>query len=944
MHKLLSTLSITLLFFIPNSWANVIEKSPNDLRAYSTFTLENQLQVLLISDPDTDKAAVSMDVDVGSASNPANRPGLAHFLEHMLFLGTKKYPVASEYQDYIQSHGGSHNAFTSETNTNYFFDIKEDALEPALDRFAQFFISPLFSEKYTDRERHAVHSEYQSKLQDDSRRNFAAFKQIMNPEHPGSRFFVGSLETLSDNEQGKIRDDLLSFYQKYYSANRMTLVVLGKSSLDDLKKMVVSKFSPIINTNVPKPTVTVKRVKKSDLPLKLNVKTLKDFRLLTLSFATPATKGLWKTKPLYLLSSLVGYEGEGSLLALLKKEGLANGLSASASTDSEIESGFQVSISLTEKGLNNTDKVTELFFDFIEQLKQTGIQKGIFEEEKRLLEQSFKFLARQSPSHYVVWLSQSMREYPVQYWLSAPYKLENYDNQLITQFIAAITPDNLLMNIQAQEVNVGKNEPYFQAEYSVEKFTAAQLNQWKKPTHDKRLFVRKQNPFIAENISLVDQAPKSETTPTKYPLSEGVTLWHMQDSEFLTPKSDLFFTLLMPNSDLTVQDRVTLSLYTQLLNDKFNKVFYDASSAGISINLYPHRRGLSIRISGFNDKQHLIIESLQELQNEQFTQERFDTLKLNYKRSLENNFKEKPYNQLLGELYKIISFQPSTSDKLQALQKVSLEGVYEFASQYYKEGEIRILSHGNVTEEYSVELANKIISQLKLINPQPVALSATVLKLQKNDQLKISKTIDHNDSAVVLYLQAQGESYKQQAATALLTELAASDYYSQLRTEQQLGYIVFAAPMPVRQYPGIVFVVQSPNAGPDKIEASNQKFFSLFTDKLANLTAEDLAKYKESLIARFDTKERTINQRSVKFWQEIGFENHRFDSKEQLITATNELTVSDLESVWQSLLSRSIELSSYGKNTPFNTLEVSEKNKQSKTQLQKLEEAQQPNN
>src|SRR5690606_4911268 len=137
-------------------------KSPNDRREYRAVVLDNGLKVLLVSDPQTDKAAASLDVDVGSGSDPLAYSGLTHFLEHMLFLGTEKYPRAGEYQEFIGSHGGGHNAYTAYENTNYYFDIDKGWLEEALDRFSQFFIAPLFTPEYVDRERNAVHSEYQS--------------------------------------------------------------------------------------------------------------------------------------------------------------------------------------------------------------------------------------------------------------------------------------------------------------------------------------------------------------------------------------------------------------------------------------------------------------------------------------------------------------------------------------------------------------------------------------------------------------------------------------------------------------------------------------------------------------------------------------------------------------------------------------------------------------
>src|SRR5690554_5081946 len=106
-------------------------QSPADDYAYRHLTLDNGLQVLLISDPGAAKAAAALDVRVGSADNPPGREGLAHFLEHMLFLGTDKYPDPAEYEQFITEHGGSRNAYTSFEHTNYFFDVQSPYLKGA---------------------------------------------------------------------------------------------------------------------------------------------------------------------------------------------------------------------------------------------------------------------------------------------------------------------------------------------------------------------------------------------------------------------------------------------------------------------------------------------------------------------------------------------------------------------------------------------------------------------------------------------------------------------------------------------------------------------------------------------------------------------------------------------------------------------------------------------
>lgn len=136
-----------------------------DKREYRHITLPNKLEALLVHDPKTEKSSACCDVLVGALSDPKDAQGLAHFLEHMLFMGTEKYPVENAYSAYLNSHGGFSNAYTSQENTVYYFDVQNDHIEGALDMFASFFTCPLLSDSSTTREINAVDSENTKNLQ-----------------------------------------------------------------------------------------------------------------------------------------------------------------------------------------------------------------------------------------------------------------------------------------------------------------------------------------------------------------------------------------------------------------------------------------------------------------------------------------------------------------------------------------------------------------------------------------------------------------------------------------------------------------------------------------------------------------------------------------------------------------------------------------------------------
>ena len=306
----------------------LIVKSPSDNREYRAITLDNGLKAMLVSDPTAVAASAAVDVNVGAFHDPEDRPGLAHFCEHMLFLSTKAYPVENEYFKFLSQHGGHANAYTASTHTNFFFEVQPEQLERTLDRFAQFFIAPIFGEDAVDRELHAVASEHSKNLQNDAWRKRQLLKSFANPGHPYHKFSTGSVETLlPDNSSAKVlREKLVVWYNKSYSAPLMALTISGKQNLSTLQQWAVSKFSAVPRragvvtpdySNLPRPYAD------DDLPRAYDFKPVRQEQSLTLQWPLQGlmTKDNLAEKPLKSLGFLLGGEAKGSLLALLIEKG-----------------------------------------------------------------------------------------------------------------------------------------------------------------------------------------------------------------------------------------------------------------------------------------------------------------------------------------------------------------------------------------------------------------------------------------------------------------------------------------------------------------------------------------------------------------------------------------------------------------------------------------------
>ena len=732
---------------------SAVVKSPNDQRDYRHIKLKNQLDVLLISDPEAETSAASLDVYIGSYQNPADREGLVHFLEHMLFLGTKDYPVPGEYQTFISEHGGSHNAGTGLENTNYFFDINADYLEQALDRFAPFFSSPNFDAKYVDRERNAVESEYRLKIKDDGRRQWEVLQTQIDPAHPMAKFTVGNLETLADLDARPVRDDLLNIYRRYYSANLMKLVVLGRETLDELEAMVVPRFEIITNSDVQVEPHVDRLIESARLPLVIEFKPLKQLRELSLSFQLPKMQPHLRVKPAGYLAGLIGHEGQGSLVQVLKDRGLIESLSAGVGLEDRSSSLFSVDIGLTPEGFAQRDQIVEMLFAWIEKLRAEGLQKWRYDEQAKMSDVAFRFQEKQSPMGYVSSLSGMMQLYPVAEVLQASYMMSGWDQQLIAQTASALTPDNLIMMVSAPEVETNQRSQRYQADYALAPVGAETLAAWRSPRAVPGLAVAEKNPYLPDSLELVEQ-DSSGKQPALIMDRPGLRAWHLLDTRFSVPKAHIIASL---GTDMTatVAWLVKAELFLDMLSDQLNSKVYPASEAGLRFSVSANNQELSIVVGGYSDKQLVLLgDILNVMNNLDWDQARFERLKQSRLRRWSNFQREYPFRQTMSALSAMVNGRWTPLHKAPALEPVTMQQLQLFAADLLTDIELRLLVSGNHTEQGALAVVDLLSSSLAL---KQVNNQQTIARLQAGIA-EAQIPVDHADSVAVLYKQGANDS------------------------------------------------------------------------------------------------------------------------------------------------------------------------------------------
>lgn len=442
-----------------------------DDRKYRYIELPNKLKALLIHDPETDKAAAALDVNVGSFQDPEHLPGLAHFCEHLLFMGNEKYPDENEYSSFLSKHGGSSNAYTGPHNTNYYFHLNHENLRDALDRFSGFFTCPLFNQDSTDKEINAVDSENKKNLQNDVWRMYQLDKSLTNWEHPYHKFSTGNLKTLGEIPKLKgidIRNELLEFHKHNYSSNLMKLCVIGREDLDTLSEWVADLFKDVSNLNKTVPYYASPLYTEAQLKKLIHCKPVKDLKKLEFTFSVPDMDLEWESRPNHYLSHLIGHEGDGSLLAYLKDKAWALELSAGSHTISKDNAVFCIEIDLTDSGLNHVDEIIVSTFQYLEMLKVTLPQEWIHSELKATSASNFKFKQKGNPASTVSNMAKCLeREYiPVTDILSIGL-LRKYEPEVIKNYTNSLTWEKSRIMLTSQNLPVDSKEQWYGTEYKV---------------------------------------------------------------------------------------------------------------------------------------------------------------------------------------------------------------------------------------------------------------------------------------------------------------------------------------------------------------------------------------------------------------------------------------------------------------------------------------------
>ena len=877
--------------------AGQIRVPDTDYRDYRALTLDTGLEVLLVHDHHASKAASALAVPVGSLDDAPSQPGLAHYLEHMLFLGSKSYPAPEEYQAFITANGGQTNAATGYTSTTYMMEVDPPAFAEALRRMADTLANPLLDPVYADKERNAINAEMESKKHSDGRRLAMLSLSTLNPEHPATHFTGGNLETLSDKPGSILHEELIRFHQTWYSANLIKGVLYGPQSLDELEALARRELSVIPDRKARIEPPTVPPVTDVERGVLFGVRPVRETRSMTIEFVLPQELDNPATKPLRVVASVLGTETGNSLVETLRDKGWVLGLSAGGDTTS-LRNGVTLSLflQLTEEGYDQREAVLGTVFSYFDLLRRQGLDRTYFDQLGNMLAMEFRFAPLASGFDYVAQAAETMLRHPVADVNYAGYRLDSFDQAAVNSILTALTPDNARVFVVGPDQPTDRQAFFYQTPYSARPIEAADAARWAGlALTDLRL--PDLNPFVPDDFSVL---PKAETTPRRIVDTPGLTVW-MAGSQFRRePKAILMTRLQSPSIASTVEQTAMQGVLLELWDQAQAGLKYQAQEAGLGVSVAGDE-GFVVTVDGFSQHQADMLRRVLDFLNQPVTQSAFERAKIEQLRGLANLKKQGLFGQAMGVMQNLLKTPSWDNAALEAAtQSVTLDDFKNYLRDMRQDLRCTVFGFGNVTKQELLAVAKNLRPYIGPKAGQPPI--ARRIAPKPGVVADYRQSSDLEDSALVELFLDPAPGPEAKARMLLLEGLLSTRFYTQLRTEEQLGYVASTFPLMFAHGAGLGFGVQSPVSGTLGLAERFESFYFRGLRQLRGVSPEEFENARQGLLASLTKTPDTLGEEFGWLETDLRLGNAAFDGRARLIRALQQTSLAQVIRAYETLV------------------------------------------
>ena len=873
-----------------------VVSSPNDSRAYRLIALENDMEVMLVSDPAAEKSAAALSIGVGAASDPEDYPGMAHYLEHMLFMGSAQFPEPDGFMAFTAEHGGMSNAYTGLDITNYMMSVENEAFPEGLDRFASFFTDPLLDPVYIDKEKNAVNAEWSMRREQDFRITYRLARQLLG-DHPANRFQIGNLESLSDKTEGGLHAATVAFFERYYSANLMKASLIGHRSLDDLEALARLHFGEIRNKQIPKPEMTAPVDFAQVGAKRVRYVPQEDTRELRLDFIIDNNAALYDSKPSEYLAYILSSEMPGTPAVRLRELGWASSLMVGAAPARYGNYGtFSFSADLTPEGLAHRDEITAMLLGYVEMLREQGVYDRYAEEFGTSLANRFRFLEKMDDFSYSQELTRAMQTYPARYVIEAPYRFAGFDQQAVDAVLAQLVPERLHLWDIDQAQSVSENLYFYDGEYAVEPLALPGVAELQATAAEYALALPARNTLLPERFDIAE----TQSKPTLAVDEPGISVWMVGSEAFSDLPRGYAQVYLNAPVRQSADGVVMLVLWADLFRLQQTALINEAGIAGMGLSLGTDE-GIQLWVSGFTDKQpellNAALKGLRVNPSEQSLAQAVDR----FVRSLENRKRELPVSQLGGTLSRLVSSgYYDEASMLEVVRSLTLDEFNAFVDGLLRDTLVRIGLYGNYDAKDAERIADSVRRALpdNVMEDRPYVRGRTYAP-EAGRTVVFNSDIPVEDLGMMLLYAAPEATVANEAAGMVLARHIRNRAFDTLRTQEQLGYAAGGLTTKLQDHPVIGFYIQTPVKAPAAMLKRFESFAEEYEVMLEEMTPEQFANLKSGVLTQLTEPPTNLADEAGPFIGDWNRENYAFSTRDILIEAVKKVSLQSVRDYYR---------------------------------------------
>ena len=532
-----------------------------------------------------------------------------------------------------------------------------------------------------------------------------------------------------------------------------------------------------------------------------------------------------------------------------------------------------------------------MFFQYVSLLRDEPPQEWIFQELKGIADVDFKFKQKTPASRFTSKTSSIMQKPLPREWLLSGNLLRKFNPEVISKGLEQLRPDNFRMTIVSRDYpgDWDQKEKWYGTEYKCETIPQdflAELEAAAKSTAGNRLsalHLPSENQFIPTQFDVEKKTVKEPALAPRVVRNDNIArTWWKKDDTFWVPKANFIVSCKSRLISATVENLVKAKVFTDLVRDALEEYSYDAELAGLQYNVALHSPGLFIEVSGYNHKLPVLLEQvLITMRDLEIKDDRFEIIKERLTRGYQNWEFQQPFHQVGDYLSWLTAENDYVVEQfVDELPNVTADSVRQFHQQVMSQMHIEAYVHGNLHKKEALKLTDMIET---ILNPRPLPkeewpiMRSLILSPGANFVYKkILKDPANVNHCIEYYLHIGDKGDRLvRAKTQLLDQILHEPAFDQLRTKEQLGYVVFSGMRANSTTYGFRFIIQSERPA-EYLESRIDSFLASQVTTIAAMSDEDFESHKRSVITKRLEKLKNLDQETNRQWAQISNEYYDF--------------------------------------------------------------------